>query len=871
MTSQEIRRQFIEFFKEKQHHHVASAPMVLKNDPTLMFTNAGMNQFKSYFLGNEKPQHRRVVDAQKCLRVSGKHNDLEEVGKDGYHHTMFEMLGNWSFGDYFKKKAIQWAWEFLTDTLAIDKDRLYATVFEGDKDQGLSLDQEAYDIWKEILPEEQIVLGDKTDNFWEMGAQGPCGPASEIHIDLRSEKDRKVKAGKELVNQDHEHVIEIWNLVFIQFNRKADSSLEELPEKHIDTGMGFERLTRVLQEKTSNYDTDIFTPIIQQIESITQTQYRKNEETAVAICVIADHLRAVTFAIADGQLPSNNGAGYVIRRILRRAIRYGFTFLATKSAFIYRLVDTLVDQMGEFYPELDQQQELCKNVIREEEESFLRTLDQGLVLLDDLLAKTQGKELSGEKAFELYDTYGFPIDLTALIAQEKGYSLDQKGFEAALQRQKDRSKTDAATDTDDWQVLRDNDAQEFIGYDQLETDIVLTSYRRISRKKKTQYQLVFNKTPFYPQGGGQVGDRGFLQDSEGNRILIKDTIRENNQILHIADELPENVKDELKATVDHKHRDQAAKNHTATHLLHQALREILGKHVEQKGSLVHTDYLRFDFSHFSKMDSEQLQEIEDFVNARIQDQLERDEKRNIPYQQAIDEGAIALFGEKYGDAVRMITFGNSKELCGGTHVNNTASLRLFTITEETSVASGIRRIEALTDEQAIDHLKGKAAKFDQVSAQLQNPKDAIKAVEKLQDQQKKLSKEVEKLKKEQVLQVKQGLKNKVQEINGIQVLIAQVDMDAGSMKEISFQLGGEIDDLIVLMGSQHQGKALLSCYVAKNLTDQLQAGKIIKQLSKHIQGGGGGQDFFATAGGKNPDGIQNALDEGREEIENFEF
>ena len=868
MTSQEIRRQFINFFKEKQHQYVASAPMVLKNDPTLMFTNAGMNQFKSYFLGNEKPQHRRVVDAQKCLRVSGKHNDLEEVGKDGYHHTMFEMLGNWSFGDYFKKEAIEWAWEFLTDTLKIDKDRLYVTVFEGDKDQGLSLDQEAYDIWKAIVREEQIVLGDKTDNFWEMGAQGPCGPASEIHIDLRNEKDRQAKAGKELVNQDHEEVIEIWNLVFIQFNRKADSSLEELPEKHIDTGMGFERLTRVLQKKTSNYDTDIFTPIIQQIEAITQTQYSQNQDTAVAICVIADHLRAVTFAIADGQLPSNNGAGYVIRRILRRAIRYGFTFLNTKSAFIFRLVDTLVDQMGEFYPELNQQQDLCKNVIREEEESFLRTLDQGLVLLDDLLAKTKGKELSGEKAFELYDTYGFPIDLTALIAQEKGYSLDQKGFEAALQRQKDRSKTDAATDTDDWQIIKD-DEQEFVGYDHLEADVQLTRYRKISRKKKTQYQLVFNITPFYPQGGGQVGDRGFLQDSKGNRIQIKDTIKENNQILHIADELPENVKAEFKAIVDQKHRDQAAKNHTATHLLHQALRKILGNHVEQKGSLVHPNYLRFDFSHFSKVDTEQLQEIEDFVNARIQDQLQLDEKRSIPYQQAIDEGAIALFGEKYGDAVRMIAFGQSKELCGGTHVSNTASLRLFTITEETSVASGIRRIEALTDEKAIDYLKGKASQFDQVVAQLQNPKDAVKAVEKLQDQQKKLSKEVEKLKKEQVLQTKQQLKDKVEEINGKKVLIDQVDMDAGSMKEISFQLGGEIDDLIVLLGSQHQGKALLSCYVAKNLTDQLKAGKIIKQLAAHIQGGGGGQDFFATAGGKNPDGIEAALDEGKNLILNL--
>lgn len=871
MTSQDIRQQFIDFFKAKAHRHVASAPMVLKNDPTLMFTNAGMNQFKSFFLGNEIPKHRRVVDAQKCLRVSGKHNDLEEVGKDGYHHTMFEMLGNWSFGDYFKKEAIEWAWEFLTDTLQVDKDRLYATVFEGDKSQGLSLDQEAYDIWKKIVPEAQIVLGDKTDNFWEMGAQGPCGPASEIHIDLRSDVDRQAISGKDLVNQDHEQVIEIWNLVFIQFNRKADNSLEELPEKHIDTGMGFERLTRVLQHKTSNYDTDIFTPIIQQIESITKTTYGKEASQSIAIRVIADHLRAVCFAIADGQLPSNNGAGYVIRRILRRAIRYGFTFLNTKQAFIHKLTTTLVDQLGQFYPELEQQQDLCINVIREEEESFLRTLDQGLHLLDDLLSNTNGSQLSGEKAFELYDTYGFPIDLTALIAQEKGYTLDQKGFEAALQRQKNRSKADAETDTDDWQIVRDNDGEGFIGYDHLEAQLKITSYRKITRKKKTLYQLVFNKTPFYPEGGGQVGDCGFIEDDEGERTLIKDTIKENNQILHIVDKLPQNVAADFKAFVDIDRRYQAAKNHTATHLLHQALREILGTHVEQKGSLVHLDYLRFDFSHFSKVDKTQLQDLENFVNTRIHDQLKLEETRNIPYYKAIEKGAIALFGEKYGDAVRMITFGNSKELCGGTHVQNTASIRLFVIKEETSVASGIRRIEACTDQKAIDYLTSKASQFDQIQAKLQHPEEPVKAIEKIQQQQKMLSKEVEKLKKEQVIQLKNQLKNKIQSKDDFQLLIDQVDLDAGSMKEICFQLGGEINNLVVLLGSQHQGKALLSCYVAKNLTDKIQAGQIIKHLAKHIKGGGGGQDFFATAGGKNPEGIKTALNEGENLLVNYDI
>ena len=679
MTSQQVREQFLTFFASKDHKIVPSAPMVMKNDPTLLFTNAGMNQFKEFFLGISKPDKKRVADTQKCLRVSGKHNDLEEVGKDTYHHTMFEMLGNWSFGDYFKKEAIAWAWELLTEVYKIDKSNLYVTVFEGSDDaDNLEMDQEAFDFWKEIIPEERILMGDKKDNFWEMGDQGPCGPCSEIHVDIRSEAEKQKVPGAELVNQDHPQVVEIWNLVFIQYNRKASGQLEDLPEKHIDTGMGFERLCMVLQGKQSNYDTDVFTPLIREIETITRKKYGVKEETDIAIRVVADHVRAVSFAIADGQLPSNTGAGYVIRRILRRAIRYGFTFLDTKTPFIHLLVKVLVEQMGTAFEELKKQKQLIENVIKEEESSFLSTLEQGLVLLDSVIKSTEGKTVDGEKAFELYDTFGFPIDLTALILEEKGYGLDTKGFEKALQAQKDRSRAASETSKDDWTILQKDSEQEFVGYDILETEVKLVKYRKVTSKKDgDRFQLVFNRTPFYAEGGGQVGDKGYLEAPNGDVTYIIDTKKENNEIVHFSETLPKDVKVTLKATVDRKQRQRTASNHTATHLLHQALREVLGEHVEQKGSAVHSKYLRFDFSHFSKLKVEELREVENFVNARIDGHLPLEEQRNIPMSQALEEGAMALFGEKYGDTVRTIRFGNSIELCGGTHVQNTSDIWHF--------------------------------------------------------------------------------------------------------------------------------------------------------------------------------------------------
>ncbi|MDR6301848.1 alanine--tRNA ligase [Mesonia maritima] len=870
MKSKEIRSKFLEFFESKKHEIVASAPMVMKNDPTLMFTNAGMNQFKEYFLGNATPKNTRVTDTQKCLRVSGKHNDLEEVGKDTYHHTMFEMLGNWSFGDYFKKEAIEWAWELLTEVYKITPENLYVTIFEGDKTDGIGKDDEAYEIWKNIIPTERILLGDKKDNFWEMGDQGPCGPASEIHIDLRSEEEKAKISGKDLVNQDHPHVVEIWNLVFIQFNRKADGSLVELPNKHIDTGMGFERLAMVLQGKKSNYDTDVFTPLIREIETITNSTYGKNEETDIAIRVIADHVRAVAFAIADGQLPSNNGAGYVIRRILRRAIRYGFTFLDIKQPFIFKLVSTLSQQMSEAFPELKKQKNLCENVIKEEESSFLKTLDQGLVLLENIISTAEGKEISGKKAFELYDTYGFPIDLTALILSERGFSLNQAEFEKELQQQKERSRSAAQTKAQDWVILKEDDEEEFIGYDQLQADVKITKYRKVESKKEGElYQLVFNLTPFYPEGGGQVGDKGYLESTNGNVTYIIDTKKENNLIIHIAKTLPENLEGSFKAVVDEKQRARSAANHSATHLLHQALRSILGTHVEQKGSMVHSGYLRFDFSHFSKVSSEEIQAIENFVNARIQEQLPLEENRKIPYKEAIEQGAIALFGEKYGDAVRTIKFGDSMELCGGTHVQNTSSIWHFKIVSEGAVASGVRRIEAITGDAAKDFLTQQSENFNQLKALLKNSQDPIKSVNDLQEENAKLKKEIEVLLKEKAKNVKGDLKNSVKEINGIQFLATKVDLDAGAMKDLSFQLGGEIDNLFLILGSENNGKALLSCYIDKKIAEEknLNAGKIVRELGKFIQGGGGGQAFFATAGGKNPDGIKDALAEAEKYIQ----
>lgn len=862
MNSSEIRSKFLEYFKSKEHQIVPSSPMVIKDDPTLMFTNAGMVPFKEYFLGNKEIKNPRITDTQKCLRVSGKHNDLEEVGMDTYHHTMFEMLGNWSFGNYFKKEAITWAWELLTEVYGVDKDILYVTIFEGDAADNLERDTEAYDLWKQYIAEDRILNGNKKDNFWEMGEQGPCGPCSEIHVDIRSAEEKAKVSGASLVNQDHPQVVEIWNLVFMQFNRKANGSLEKLPAQHVDTGMGFERLAMVLQGKQSNYDTDVFTPLIREVEAVTNSKYGKDEKIDIAIRVISDHVRAVAFSIADGQLPSNTGAGYVIRRILRRAIRYGFTFLDTKEPFIFRLIETLTQQMGAAFPELKKEKNLITNVIREEEASFLRTLDQGLVLLENIISGATTKEISGAKAFELYDTFGFPIDLTSLILRERGYSLNEKEFDAELQKQKERSRAATKVATGDWEILEDDPIQEFVGYDTQETNVRVTRYRKVESKKEGElYQLVFNLTPFYPEGGGQVGDKGYLQAPNGEVVYIIDTKKENNLIIHFVKNLPRNVAETFKAVVDAKQRNRTASNHTATHLLHQALRNILGAHVEQKGSMVHSRNLRFDFSHFSKVTEEQLREVEDFVNARIREGIALEERRGIPYTQAIEEGAIALFGEKYGDAVRAIKFGKSMELCGGTHVENTNEVWHFIITSEGAVASGIRRIEAITGDAAKSYFEDRSKAFKDVQKLLNNAKDPVSSIEKLQDENNSLQKQLEELLKDKAKNIKGDLKNEVEVVNGVNFLAKEVDLDAGGLKDLAFELGGELDNLFILFGSKKDGKALLTCYISKELATEksLNAGQIVRELGKHIQGGGGGQPFFATAGGKNPDGIDTAL------------
>ncbi|WP_299001462.1 alanine--tRNA ligase [uncultured Tenacibaculum sp.] len=870
MKSQDIRAKFLEFFKSKQHDIVPSAPMVLKNDPTLMFTNSGMAPFKEYFLGNATPKNNRIADSQKCLRVSGKHNDLEEVGYDTYHHTMFEMLGNWSFGDYFKKEAIAWAWELLTEVYKIDKDILYVTVFEGDEKDGTKMDQEAYDIWKQYISEDRILMGNKKDNFWEMGDQGPCGPCSEIHVDIRSAEEKAKIDGKSLVNEDHPQVVEIWNLVFMQYNRKADGSLVELPAKHIDTGMGFERLSMVLQGVQSNYDTDVFTPLIREIETITGADYGKDEKVDIAIRVIADHVRAVAFAIADGQLPSNNGAGYVIRRILRRAVRYAFTFLNKKEPFIYKLAETLAHQMGDAFPEIRKQSNLVSNVIKEEETSFLRTLDQGLLLLDQVIETTNGKVVSGKRAFELYDTYGFPLDLTQLIAREKGYEINEEEFNAGMKAQKERSRAASASETGDWVVLIEDDVEEFIGYDLLSANVKLTRYRKVTTKKDgDQYQLVFNMTPFYPEGGGQVGDKGYIESPNGDIIYVLDTKKENNVIIHFAKNLPKNLNETFKAVVNKEHRNLAASNHSATHLLHQALRTILGEHVEQKGSLVNPNYLRFDFSHFSKVDNDQLETIEEFVNARIRENLPLEEKRNVPMQQAIDEGAVALFGEKYGDSVRTIRFGQSMELCGGTHVQQTGDIWYFKIKSEGAVAAGIRRIEAITNVAVGDYFEDVERNYDAVKQLLKNPKDVTKSVSSLQDENAALKKQIEQLLKDKAKNMKGDLKNQLQEVNGVQFLATKVDLDPNSIKDLLFELGGEINNLFVVFATAPSAeKAMLTCYISKDLANEkgYDAGKVVRELGKLIHGGGGGQNFFATAGGKNPGGIPKALERAKDYI-----
>jgi alanyl-tRNA synthetase len=871
MKSQDVRKQFLDFFESKGHTIVPSAPIVLKDDPTLMFNNSGMAQFKEFFLGNGTPKSPRIADTQKCLRVSGKHNDLEEVGIDTYHHTMFEMLGNWSFGDYFKKEAINWAWELLTEVYKIPKENLYVSVFEGSKEDNVPFDQEAWDIWKTLIDEDRIILGNKKDNFWEMGDQGPCGPCSEIHVDLRSAEEKALVSGKSLVNNDHPQVVEIWNNVFMEFNRKADGSLEKLPAQHVDTGMGFERLCMALQGKTSNYDTDVFMPLIREIETITGAKYTTNDVTGIseeqnkmniAIRVVADHVRAVAFAIADGQLPSNTGAGYVIRRILRRAIRYGFTFLGTKEPFIYKLVETLSEQMGDSFPEIRTQKALCSNVIREEENSFLKTLDQGLILLDAVILNNTGDTIDGKKAFELYDTYGFPIDLTALILSERGLKLDEEGFQEQLQLQKERSRAASKVTAGDWNVIVEDDIQEFVGYDRLSQQVKITKYRRVESVKDGEiFQLVFNATPFYGESGGQTGDKGYLEAQNGDIVYIIDTKKENNQTIHLTQSLPENITGTFNAVVDANQRAKTSSNHSATHLLHQGLRKILGTHIEQKGSMVRNASLRFDFSHFAKVTDEELLEVENFVNARIRESLPLIEKRAIPKEQALEDGAIALFGEKYGDLVRTIKFGDSVELCGGTHVANTSDIWHFKIVSEGAVAAGIRRIEAITSEAAKEYFESQAVSLAEIKEALKNAQDPVKSILALQDENAQLKKQLEALLKDKAKNMKADLAKELQEINGVQFLAKQVDLNPEGAKDLAYELGGSYNNLFVVFATAHEGKPMLTCYISKEIVaaKNLNAGQVVRELGKYIQGGGGGQPFFATAGGKNVDGIAEAL------------
>ncbi|CAD0002082.1 alanine--tRNA ligase [Flavobacterium salmonis] len=882
MKSQDVRKQFLDFFKNNGHLIVPSAPIVLKDDPTLMFNNSGMAQFKEYFLGNGTPKSPRIADTQKCLRVSGKHNDLEDVGFDTYHHTMFEMLGNWSFGDYFKKEAINWAWQLLTEVYKIPKENLYVSVFEGSKEDNVPFDQEAWDIWRTLIDEDRIILGNKKDNFWEMGDQGPCGPCSEIHVDLRPESEKALVTGKSLVNNDHPQVVEIWNNVFMEFNRKADGSLEKLPAQHVDTGMGFERLCMALQGKTSNYDTDVFTPLIEKIEQITALKYTSDEvkniseeqnKTNIAIRVVVDHVRAVAFAIADGQLPSNTGAGYVIRRILRRAIRYGFTFLNTKEPFINKLVEVLANQMGEFFPEIKSQQQLVTNVIREEEASFLRTLDQGLQLLDKVIEETSLNDkvgvppseikgvVSGAKVFELYDTFGFPKDLTALILKEKGFSYNEEEFEVELQKQKTRSRAASEVSTEDWNVLIPGNVETFVGYDKTENDVKITRIRKVDSKKDgILYQIVLDNTPFYPEGGGQVGDKGTLV-SANETIEIIDTKKENNLILHFAKQLPENVEAGFVAKLNTDLRTSTSKNHSATHLMHLALRSILGTHVEQKGSLVNPNYLRFDFSHFSKVSDEEIKQVEASVNAQIEAQLQLVEHRNIPIQEALDKGAMALFGEKYGDNVRMIEFGDSKELCGGIHVKNTAEIWHFKIISEGAVAAGIRRIEAITGDAVKNFYLNQENTLAEIKETLKNPQDILKSVASLQDDNAKLKKQVEQLLKEKVGSLKAELEKDFQEVNGVNFLAKQVNLSMASTKDLASALGSSKPDSFVFLASVEDGLPNIHCYIAKELVGSkgLNANAVIKELGKYIEGNGGGQPFFASGKGKNASGIAEAL------------
>lgn len=863
MTAKEIRDSYKSFFASKGHLIVPSAPMVVKDDPTLMFTNAGMNQFKDIILGNRIAESKRVADSQKCLRVSGKHNDLEEVGHDTYHHTMFEMLGNWSFGDYFKKEAISWAWEYLVDVLKLDPKDLYATVFEGAPEEGLERDNEAAAIWEQFLPKDHIINGNKHDNFWEMGDTGPCGPCSEIHVDSRSEDEKAKVAGSQLVNKDHPQVIEIWNLVFMQYNRKADHSLEPLPAKVIDTGMGFERLVRTLQGKTSNYDTDIFQPLLSAIGQMSNTQYGKNEKTDIAMRVIADHVRTIAFAITDGQLPSNAKAGYVIRRILRRAVRYGYTFLGQKNAFMFKLIPTLIDTMGDAYPELEAQKDLIQKVMKEEEESFLRTLDTGIRLLDKIITETKesGKtEISGVDAFTLYDTYGFPLDLTQLICRENGITVNEKDFDVEMQKQKARARNAATVVTGDWVILKEGETQ-FVGYDFTEYTTHILRYRQITQKGKTLYQIVLDFTPFYAESGGQVGDSGVIC-SEFETIDIIDTKKENNLPIHITKKLPEHPDAEFMACVDVERRRACECNHSCTHLLDQALRAVLGTHVEQKGSLVTPDGLRFDFSHFQKVTNEELRQVEHFVNEKIRENIPLTEYRDYPIEKAKELGAIALFGEKYGDRVRVIQFGDSVEFCGGCHTSRTGNIGMVRILSESSVAAGVRRIEAVTGEKLEGVIDGMQDTLREISALFNNVPDLKIAIHRAIEENSELKKKVEEAAKETTARLKDTLAKSATEVNGVKVISGVYNVSASVIKDIAFQLRGEIkDNLLFVCGSAENNKPTLTVIISDNLVkdNSLNAGKMIREAAKLIQGGGGGQPHFATAGGKNVDGLGKAV------------
>ena len=874
MTTKEIRQSFLDFFAAKGHQIVPSAPIVVKDDPTLMFTNAGMNQFKDLFLGEAAIKYSRVADTQRCLRVSGKHNDLEEVGIDTYHHTMFEMLGNWSFGDYFKKEAIAWSWELLTEVYKIPKDQLYVSVFEGDEKEGLPKDQEAFEIWKQYISEDRILLGNKKDNFWEMGETGPCGPCSEIHVDMRPEDERKKIDGSTLVNQDDPQVIEIWNNVFMQYNRLKNGSLEKLPNQHVDTGMGLERLVRVIQNKTSNYDTDVFQPLIQYISEQSRTPYigssipgQEGWSSAVAMRVMSDHIRAICFCIADGTLPSNNKAGYVVRRILRRAVRYAYTFLDLKEPFLNKLVPILADQFDGVFSELKKQQDFVQKVVLEEEMSFLRTLATGIQRFERF--ETTDKRIKGDFAFELYDTFGFPIDLTELMAREKGWTVDMEGFETELQQQKQRSRAATAIDTGDWAIVNEGDEVEFVGYDYLESDCKILKYRKVTAKGKDQFQVVLNRTPFYAESGGQAGDIGKIEDHSGLfEYQVTDTKKENGLIIHYLDQIPDDPKGAFRAVVDPINRRDTENNHSATHLLHAALKQVLGVHVNQKGSLVNGDYLRFDFSHFSKVTDEQLAEIETIVNYKIRENIQLKEERNVPYQEAINSGVTALFGEKYGDFVRVITFDDhfSKELCGGTHAKASGQIGYFKILSESAVAAGVRRLEAITADAAEKFINSQNEQIKGLKELLKNPNDLLKSVESILEENNRLKKEIEKNILERSAGLKHELVKEAVNINGVNFLAKRVDLpNTDAVKSLAYSVKELLGDLLLVLACEIDGKPSLTVIVSENIVKEkgLNAGNIVRELAKEIQGGGGGQPFFATAGGKDSSGLDRALEKAK--------